>query len=196
MPELSVETLPLLPLTSGVVLPGMVVTATLETAEARAAATAARDAGQLLVLVPKVAERYARVGTVSKIEDVGELPGGQMAIVVRGLYRASIAAGVAGTGTATWVEVRAVDEAKPTPRAVELAREYRAVVESILEARGARQIAETLRGVDDPGQLADTAVYSPISTSSARSRCSRPWTPRSAWRRSSPGRATRSASRS
>ncbi len=161
MPELSVETLPLLPLTSGVVLPGMVVTATLETAESRAAATAAREAGQLLVLVPKVGERYARVGTVAKIEDAGELPGGQMAIVVRGLNRARIAAGVAGTGSATWVEIEPISETDPTPRARELAREYRAVIESILESRGARQVAETLRGVDDPGQLADTAVYSP-----------------------------------
>jgi len=161
MPELSVETLPLLPLTSGVVLPGMVVTATLETAESRAAATAARDAGQLLVLVPKVGERYARVGTVAKIEDAGELPGGQMAIVVRGLHRAEISTGVAGTGSATWVEIQRIDEPEPTPRARELAREYRAVIENILEARGARQIVDTLRGVDDPGQLADTAVYSP-----------------------------------
>jgi ATP-dependent Lon protease len=161
MPELSVRTLPLLPLTSGVVLPGMVVTATLETAEARAATTAARDAGQLLVLVPKIGERYASIGTVAKIEDAGELPGGQMAIVVRGLYRAQIAAGVAGTGTATWVEIQRIDEPEPTPRARDLAREYRAVIESILESRGARQIADTLRGVEDPGQLADTAVYSP-----------------------------------
>jgi ATP-dependent Lon protease len=161
MPELSVDTLPLLPLTSGVVLPSMVVTATLETAESRAAAAAARDAGQLLVLVPKVGERYASVGTVAKIEDAGELPGGQLAVVVRGLYRARIAAGVAGTGSATWVEIEPIAETEPTPRARELAREYRAVVESILESRGARQVAETLRGVDDPGQLADTAVYSP-----------------------------------
>jgi ATP-dependent Lon protease len=161
MPELSVETLPLLPLTSGVVLPGMVVTATLETAESRAATTAARDAGQLLVLVPKVGERYARVGTVAKVEDAGELPGGQMAIVVRGLHRAEISTGVAGTGSATWVEIQRIDEPEPTPRARELAREYRAVIQNILEARGARQIADTLRGVEDPGQLADTAVYSP-----------------------------------
>ena len=161
MPELSVQTLPLLPLTSGVVLPGMVVTATLETAESRAATTAARDAGQLLVLVPKIGERYARVGTVAKIEDAGELPGGQMAIVVRGLHRAEISTGVAGTGSATWVEIQRIDEPEPTMRARELAREYRAVIESILESRGARQIADTLRGVEDPGQLADTAVYSP-----------------------------------
>ncbi len=161
MPELSVQTLPLLPLTSGVVLPGMVVTATLETAESRAAASAARDAGQLLVLVPKVGERYARIGTVAEIEETGELPGGQMAIVVRGLHRARIAAGVAGTGSANWVEIERVVEPEPTARARELAREYRAVIENILESRGARQVAETLRGVDDPGQLADTAVYSP-----------------------------------
>ena len=41
MPELSTETLPLLPLTSGVVVPGMVVTATLETPESRSASSAA-----------------------------------------------------------------------------------------------------------------------------------------------------------
>jgi ATP-dependent Lon protease len=161
MPELSVETLPLLPLTSGVVLPGMVVTATLETAESRAATQAARDAGQQLLLVPKVGEGYARIGTVAEIENAGELPGGQTAIVVRGLHRAEISTGVAGTSSATWVAVRRIEEPPPTPRARELAREYRAVIENILEARGARQIAETLRGVEDPGQLADTAVYSP-----------------------------------
>jgi ATP-dependent Lon protease len=161
LPELSVETLPLLPLTSGVVLPGMVVTATLETAESQAATQAARDAGQLLVLVPKIGDRYARIGTVGKIEDAGELPGGQTAIVVRGLYRAQISAGVAGTGAATWVEIQQIDEPAPSTRARDLAREYRAVIESILESRGARQIADTLRGVEDPGQLADTAVYSP-----------------------------------
>ena len=35
------------------------------------------------------------------------------------------------------------------------------MVENILEARGAAQVAELLRGMTDPGQLADTAVYSP-----------------------------------
>src|SRR4029453_1185022 len=130
VPELCVETLPRRPLTSGVVLPGMVVTATLETAESQAATQAARDAGQLLVLVPKIGDRYARIGTVGKIEDAGELPGGQTAIVVRGLYRAQISAGVAGTGTATWVEIQQIDEPAPSTRARDLAREYRAVIES------------------------------------------------------------------
>src|SRR6266508_1254960 len=161
MPELSTETLPLLPLTSGVVLPGMVVTATLETPESRAAASAADDAGGQLLLVPKVDGRYARVGTVGKIENAGELPNGQLAVVVRGLGRARIGAGVAGTGSATWVEVEQIDDPPATERTTQLAREYRAVVESILEARGAQQVAELLRGINDPGQIADTAVYSP-----------------------------------
>jgi ATP-dependent Lon protease len=161
MPELSTETLPLLPLTSGVVLPGMVVTATLETPESRAAASAADDAGGHLLLVPKVDGRYARVGTVAKIENAGELPNGQLAVVVRGLARARIGAGVAGTGSATWVEVEQLDDRPATERATQLAREYRAVVESILESRGAQQVAELLRGISDPGQIADTAVYSP-----------------------------------
>jgi ATP-dependent Lon protease len=161
MPELSVETLPLLPLTSGVVLPGMVVTATLETAESREAATAARQSGGQLLLVPKLDGRYASVGTIAVIENAGELPNGQLAVVVRGLARARIGAGVAGTGAATWVEVERIEEPPPTERALELAREYRAVVESILEARGARQAAEMLRGITDPGQIADTAAYSP-----------------------------------
>jgi len=82
MPELSTETLPLLPLTSGVVLPGMVVTATLETPESRSASSAAGDTGGHLLLVPKVDGRYATVGTVAKIENAGELPNGQLAVVV------------------------------------------------------------------------------------------------------------------
>src|ERR671919_1235048 len=161
MPELSTETFPLLPLTSGVVLPGMVVTATLETPESRSASSAAGDTGGHLLLVPKVDGRYATVGTVAKIENAGELPNGQLAVVVRGLHRARIGAGVAGTGAATWVEIEPIADPPASERALQLAREYRAVVQSILEARGAQQVAELLRGMTDPGQIADTAVYSP-----------------------------------
>src|SRR5579872_6526747 len=51
---LDTHTLPLLPLTNGVVLPGMVVTMALETNEAKAAAEAARLADGRLLLVPRV----------------------------------------------------------------------------------------------------------------------------------------------
>jgi ATP-dependent Lon protease len=64
MPEqLDTKILPLLPLTTGVVLPGMVVTVTLETAEARTAVTAARSAENEILLVPRLDDRYAHIGT-------------------------------------------------------------------------------------------------------------------------------------
>ena len=138
MPDLNSLTLPVLPLTTGVVLPAMVVTIALETDEARAAADAATSTDDQLLLVPRVDGRFARVGTVVKIEDAGELRNGLRALVVRGLHRATIGAGVAGTGTALWVEAETVDDEPVTDEARELAREYRAVVENILEHRDAR----------------------------------------------------------
>src|SRR5436309_6089896 len=141
--QLASRVLPLLPLTSGVVLPGMVVTLMLETEEARAAAGAAREQGDLLVLVPKIGSRYAAVGTVAQIEDQGRLQNGMEALVIRGLHRAVIGTGVAGTGDATWVQVEdAVETNDHTDRARELAREYRGTVENIVEARGLPQVAE------------------------------------------------------
>src|SRR5512133_3872352 len=101
MSDLDTLTLPLLPLTTGVVLPGMVVTLTLESPEARAAVDAAASDDERL-LVPRLEGRYARVGTIAKIEDLGRIRGGTEALVIRGLGRASIGVGVAGTGEATW----------------------------------------------------------------------------------------------
>jgi ATP-dependent Lon protease len=162
MPSLETKILPLLPLTTGVVLPGMVVTLTIESEEARAAASAARATGGELLLVPRTGTGYARVGTVAKVEEVGSLPSGMEAVVIRGLHRAVIGAGVPGTGDATWVQVQpSLDPSVPSGRAVELAREYRAVLENIIESRGVPQVAEILRGIHDPGTIADTAGYSP-----------------------------------
>ena len=160
--DLDTLALPLLPLTTGVVLPGMVVTLTLESPEARAAVDAAAgDVDRLLVLVPRLDGRYARVGTIAKIEDLGKIRGGTEALVIRGLTRASIGVGVAGTGEATWVQLEPVADEPASERAETLAREYRATIESIVEARGVPAVAEFLRGLSDPGQIADIAGYSP-----------------------------------
>jgi ATP-dependent Lon protease len=162
MSKLDTQILPLLPLTTGVVLPGMVVTLTIESDDARTAVSAARATGGELLLVPRVESRYALVGTVGKVEDVGSLPSGMEAVVIRGLHRATIGAGVPGTGDATWVQVEpSPDPSEPTERARELAREYRAVLENIVDSRGVPQVAEFLRGIQDPGAMADTAGYSP-----------------------------------
>jgi ATP-dependent Lon protease len=163
MPEqLETKILPLLPLNTGVVLPHMVVTVTLETAEAKAAVAAARSAEDTLLLVPRAENgSYARVGTVAKIEEMGRTPGGVQALVIRGLHRAMIGSGVAGTGDAVWVQIEPAEDSEPTDRAEELATQYRATLEAIIESRGVPQLAEFLRGIDDPGALADMAGYSP-----------------------------------
>jgi ATP-dependent Lon protease len=154
-------TLPLLPLGTGVVLPQMVVTLALETDEAKAAADAIGDDGQLL-LVPRVDGRYARVGTIARVESAGELPNGVRALVLRGVQRAVVGVGVAGTSSGLWVEAEPLEESgEPTERVRELARDYRAIVGAIAERLGAGRLREALRGVTDPGALADTAGWWP-----------------------------------
>ncbi|MGZ7019311.1 MAG: AAA family ATPase, partial [Acidimicrobiia bacterium] len=156
MPELTdTQALPVLPLASGVVLPNTVATLTLETDEARAAVAAANDGDGRLLLVPRVDGHYARVGTVAVVEESGELPNGLSAAIIRGLHRAALGAGVAGTGTALWVEAHDVTDAPPSPRSEELGRELRAVLSVLAERRRSRRLPELLRSTTEPGALAD-----------------------------------------
>ena len=162
MPETTTTTLPVLPLTAGVVGPGMVVTVVLESPEATTAADAAEAAGRRLLLVPQVDGRTARVGTIAALEDAGAGRGGRRAVLLRGLERAVVGAGVPGSGPGLWVAAEPLAEPDvPSEEARRLATEYRAVIESILERRGAGRLAEALRGIAEPGAVADTALYSP-----------------------------------
>jgi ATP-dependent Lon protease len=159
--ETITQNLPLLPLTSGVVLPGMVFTMALESDEAKAAAEAAGAADGHFVLVPFIDGRYASVGVIAEVMETGELPGGMAAVAVRGVERARLGTAVPGTGAALWVEVEVVSEPPVSDEATELAREYRAVVENILVSRGAGRLAERLADVTEPSRVADMAGYSP-----------------------------------
>ena len=152
---LSEGALPLLPLSAGVVLPQTVATLALETDEAKAAAAAALDGDRQVLLVPRTGTGYARVGTVARVEDSGELPNGAGAVILRGLQRAVLGAGIAGTGSGLWVQAEPVDDEEPTERARELARELRSVLTVLAERRRSRRLPELLRTVDDPGALAD-----------------------------------------
>ncbi len=147
--------LPLLPLAAGVVLPQTVVTLALETDEARAAAAAALDGDRHVLLVPRTETGYAGVGTVARVEDSGELPNGAQAVILRGLRRAVLGAGIAGTGPGLWVQAEPVDDPEPSGRARELARELRSVLTVLAERRRSRRLPELLRSVEDPGALAD-----------------------------------------
>ncbi|HYN35549.1 MAG TPA: endopeptidase La [Actinomycetota bacterium] len=162
MEDTKIRTLPILPLTQGVVLPYMVVNIALESDEARGAIEAAREADGHVLLVPRVDSGYAQVGTVAKIEEAGNLPSGLEVCVLRGLHRGVVTTGVAGAGSATWVQVEnVIDDPEGSETAQQLAKEYRAAVEALLDVRGRGELAEFLRGINTPGAMADTSGYSP-----------------------------------
>jgi len=102
--------LPVLPLDDAVVLPGMVVSLDLSDDETRAAVDAARAGGTPgtsdarapgissrtaaaeVLLVPRVEGQLAEVAAIGVIEQIGRLPRGGSAAVVRGTARARIVA--------------------------------------------------------------------------------------------------------
>ena len=151
--------LPVLPLTDSVLLPGMVVPVRLDEPEIQAAVDAAASVDRKILVVPRLDGRYATVGTVAVLEQVGRLPSGEKAAVVRGEVRARIGTGVTGPGAALWVEAETVTDPAPTGRVLELAKEYKALVVSILQQRGAWQVIDNVERTTDPGALADLAGW-------------------------------------
>jgi ATP-dependent Lon protease len=151
--------LPVLPLDDVVVLPGMVVPVRLADSEARAAIDAAQAAGQdQVLLVPRLDGKYAKAGTLGEIEQIGRLPGGAQAAVIRGSQRVRIGAGTTGPGAALWVGATVMHEITDD-RSVELAREYKTLTTSVLQRRGAYQVIDSIKQVDDPSELSDLAGY-------------------------------------
>src|SRR3954470_10447004 len=120
--------LPVLPLTDSVLLPGMVVPVRLDEPEIQAAVDAASSVDRKILVVPRLDGRYAAVGTIAVLEQVGRLPSGERAAVVRGEGRAQIGSGVTGPGAALWVEATPVPDQAVTGRMTELAKEYKALV--------------------------------------------------------------------
>ncbi len=159
--------LPVLPLPDSVVLPGMVVPLRLDEPEVQAAvdsaagasATAAGSGGHRVLMVPRPDGRYAAVGAVAVIEQIGRLPTGDKAAVVRAESRARIGVGVGGPGAALWVETTPLQAPPATGRTHELAKEYRALVVSLLQRRNAWQVIDSVERIADPGELADTAGW-------------------------------------
>src|SRR5579875_2642953 len=142
----------LVPLDDVVVFPGMSLTLAID----------AGDESRVL-LVPRHGQEYANVGTVAEISDRVRLPGGARAVALQGLHR-----GVAGAAH-TLPDGRLYVEVEERPDAVavdghtrNLEREYRAVVEELLELRGDDgRISSFIRSITEPGALADTSGYAP-----------------------------------
>src|SRR5436853_1768146 len=142
----------------------MTVPVAVESESARAAVLAARQTDGLVVLVPRIEGQYARVGTVAHIEESGRLPDGRPASVFSGQYRAVLSSGAIEREGALWMTVEPAPDAELEalpPAAQGLAREYRAILENLLDLRGASAIGQMLRGIEHPGQLADMSGYSP-----------------------------------
>ncbi|OLF14842.1 endopeptidase La [Actinophytocola xanthii] len=162
-------TLPVLPLDDTVLLPGMVVPIRLagtDGAEVRAAVEAAQAVAAggdkpRVVMVPRLDGKYARVGVLGVVEQVGRLPGGELAAVVRGTERVRIGAGTTGPGAALWVQVEVSPVPAASDRARELAKEYKSLVITMLQQRGAWQVVDTVQQEADPSALADMAGYAP-----------------------------------
>ncbi|MFG1906597.1 endopeptidase La [Kribbella sp. NPDC048928] len=151
--------LPVLPLDDVVVLPGMVVPVRLADSEARAAIDAAQASGEdKVLLVPRLDGKYAKAGTLGEIEQIGRLPGGAQAAVIRGTQRVLIGAGTTGPGAALWVSATVLHEITDA-RSAELAREYKSLTTSVLERRGAWQVIDSVKQVNDPAELSDLAGY-------------------------------------
>jgi ATP-dependent Lon protease len=142
--------LKLVPLDGVVVFPGMPVT------------LSADVSGETRVfLVPRRGSGYAKVGVVAEVTERAAVAGRGIASFMP-LHR-----GVPGAAhTAEDGELRVEVEERPDPARQpgtrELDREYRAVVEEILELRGDDgRISAFVRSITHPGALADTAGYSP-----------------------------------
>jgi ATP-dependent Lon protease len=153
--------LPVLPLADEVVLPGMVAPIMMDQ-ETKAAVDAAQTAADSkLLLVPRLDGAYGSHGLLAVIDQVGRLPSGEPVVVVRGLQRARIGAGVTGAGAALWVQATPIDDTTPTEHTHELAATYKALVISILQQRGAWQVIDNVQRMSDPSVLSDTAGYAP-----------------------------------
>ena len=161
MTELTTELLPILQLDDAVVLPGMTVPLAIEGDNQQAAVTAAQNGNRRLLLVPRVGGTFSAIGTVAQLVETGKLPTGADVSILQGLHRARIGSGQSDIGGALWVQVEPLPDGDPTDSARELAREYRALIESLLESRGAGRVIEAVRSVRHPGQLADLSGYSP-----------------------------------
>jgi ATP-dependent Lon protease len=145
-----------------VVLPHMSVTLAVEGDDQKAAIEAARQGNRQILLVPRIDGKFGTIGTAGRLGESADLPTGAEAFMIRGEYRARLGSGQVDIGGALFVQADPLlDPEPPTEKALELAREYRALLENLVESRGVPQVVQFLRAARTPGHLADLAGYSP-----------------------------------
>src|SRR3954466_5183262 len=145
----------LIPLDEAIVFPGVTATLPIDTADE-----------DRVFLLPRQDGEFGRIGVVAEVVERAQLPNGGWAATVVGLHRGLAGAAQPGDGDELRVDVQEIHDGNPEDeRSHELMREYRAVVEEILELRGAdERIGAFLRSIEEPGALADTIGFSPDLT--------------------------------
>ena len=143
--------LKLVPLDDVVVFPGMPVALPIEV-----------GSDTRVLLIPRRGSGYAKVGVVAEVSERVSAGGRGMASLVA-LHRGVPASGHGDQDGILRVDVDERPDVTPPPVFTrELEREYRAVVEEILELRGDDgRISAFVRSITHPGALADTAGYAP-----------------------------------
>ncbi|HTM33265.1 MAG TPA: endopeptidase La [Vicinamibacterales bacterium] len=142
----------LLPLDDAVAFPGMPLTLPVDV-----------GSDTKVLLVPRENNAYARVGVVAEVSERMRVAGRGLAVVLTPLHRAIPGAAAADADGVLRVEVEDRPDVKVAPSVTkDLEREYRAVVDEILELRGDDgRIKGFVRSITDAGALADTAGYNP-----------------------------------
>ncbi len=117
-------------------------------------------------LLPRREGEFSRVGVVAEVIERGRSPRGNPVATVLGLHRglAGVArAGEDADGDSLRIDVQEIHDGHPDDdQTRDLVRQYRAIVEEILELRGDDgRISGFLRSIQEPGALADTAGLSP-----------------------------------
>jgi len=147
--------LPLAHLPSAV-LPGATVTLTLGTDDLRLAVAAATDDGDGRILLTGGDEH--ELGVIAVVPNVGNLPTGETAAIVRIEGRARITATDLTSGGATFADADLLFDGPTTASSEAATRELRATLELIAEKRNSRRLPELLRTVQQPGALADAVA--------------------------------------
>jgi len=116
-----------------------------------------------VLLVPRQQNTYASVGVVAEVSERVRLAGHGLAVSLTVLHRAIPGSAGEDADGVLRVDVEARPDQRPAPTLTrELEREYRAIVDEILELRGDDgRIRAFVRSITQAGALADTAGYSP-----------------------------------
>jgi ATP-dependent Lon protease len=138
--------------TPAVALPGAVVTLALTSDALRAAVAAARRTSEPRVLLHT---GNGEIGVVAQVPDVGSLPSGDPAAIVRIERRARIGALHQSERGSTYADAEVISDPRPTPRVEALGRELRGVLGVVAELRRSRRLPELLRTLTNLGDLAD-----------------------------------------